>query len=221
MARAKPRGTKSAAPLSGGDPAESRVAPRHALLILAAKLVVNNAEYLCLLRDASDTGISLQMFHEIPDGTEMILELQSEEHHRVEPVWREGRRMGMRFSQPIDVQRLIEMPAPFERRPIRVRTCVTAAIGTPLGDNAMCTILDLSQHGAKVACGHSFALDQRVRLVASGMPTVSAKIRWRKDEMLGLAFETTFPLSELANIVAGFHAAPSPANVSMSAPLPG
>ncbi len=221
MARVRRRKTDSATPPSGGDPAELRAAPRHALLIRAAKLIIDGAEYLGVLRDASDTGVSLQLFHPIPDGAEMALELQNEERYPVELVWRDGLRLGMRFPAPIDVERLIEMPAPFDRRPIRVRVKMPATIGTLLGDLALCTILDLSQHGAKIGCARSFAIDQRVRLIASGMPTVPAKIRWRKDETLGLGFETTFQLSELANIVAGFHAASDPAHMAMVAPMPG
>ena len=188
------------------DPAELRAAPRHALLIRSAKLIIEEAEYLCVLRDASDTGVSLRLFHEVPASRFMVLELQNEERHAIELVWRDGERMGLRFCEPIAVHRLIEMRTPFEKRQIRVRLNVPAVIGVGL-DTAMCTILDLSQHGAKVACDRTFALDQRVGLVASGMPRVPAKIRWRKESHAGLSFETTFQLAELANIVAGFHSA--------------
>jgi hypothetical protein len=117
--------------------------------------------------------------------------------------------MGLRFRDRVNVHRLIEMPAPFNRRPIRVRLSVAGAIG--LGEDAApCTIRDLSQHGAKVACERGFALDQRVCLAASGMPKVAGKVRWRKDNHVGLAFETTFQLGELALIVASFHAEASP-----------
>ncbi len=199
-------GREQDAPYHGVNPADLRAAPRHALLIRAAKLVVDSAEYLVVLRDASDTGVSLQLFHEMPAAGVMLLELQNEARHEVERVWLREGRMGMRFLQPIDVEQLIEMPAQFEKRPIRVRVAAPGSIGT-LADNALCTIRDLSQHGAKVVCGKSFAIDQRVRLRATDMPTVPAKIRWRKGDMMGLAFETTFQLSELANIVDRFNTA--------------
>ena len=39
------------------------------------------------------------------------------------------------------------------------------------------TIQDISQQGAKVACSSRFAIDQRVRIFADGMPHTQAKIR--------------------------------------------
>ena len=201
------------------DPAELRAAPRHALLIRSAKLIVDAAEYLCVLRDASDTGVSLRLFHDVPASRFMVLELQNQERHSIELVWRDGERMGLRFREPVDVSRLIEMRTPFEKRPIRVRLNVPGLIG--VGDaTAICAILDLSQHGAKIACGRTFALDQRVLLVAEGMPRISARVRWRKGDQAGLSFETTFQLAELANIVASFHASSAGQAQSRTQELP-
>ncbi len=199
-ARGKPEQAHPRVP----DPADQRVAPRHTLLIRAAKLAIAEAEFVCILRDVSETGVSLRVFHDLPaNAGGILLELQNQDRHAVEPVWRDGDRMGLRFREPVDVHRLIEMPAPFDRRPIRVRLKVPGSIGVG-DDTAMCCIRDLSQHGAKVSCSHAFALDQRVRLMAEGMPKVAGKIRWRRDDQFGLAFETTFQLAELALIVAGF-----------------
>jgi hypothetical protein len=199
------RGQEQPAPVPRPDPADQRAATRHTLLIRAAKLILGEAEFLCILRDASETGVRLRLFHDLPVVSDMLLELQNEERHAVEAVWRDGERMGLRFRQQIDVHRLIEMPAPFNRRPIRVRLNVPGVICVG-EDTVMCSIRDLSQHGAKIACSRSFALDQRVHLVAPGMPKVPAKIRWRRNDQLGLSFEMTFQLGELAMIVAGFHA---------------
>jgi len=194
----------SSFPAAAINPVDLRAAPRHALLIRSAKLVLGQSEYLCILRDASDTGVSLRLFHDLPAARFMVLELQNEERHDVELVWHDKDRMGLRFLQPIDVARLIEMPEPYPRRPIRVRLDVPGVVGVGL-DTAMCSIRDLSQHGAKIACSKGFALEQRVGLVAQGMPRVLGKVRWRREERIGLAFETTFQLGELAVIVAGFH----------------
>jgi len=192
------------APAVAANPADLRAAPRHALLIRSAKLVVGSCEYLCILRDASDTGVSLKLFHDLPASKFMALELQNEQRHDVELVWHDKDRMGLRFVQPIDVTRLIEMSEPYPRRPIRVRLNMPGVIGVGQ-DTATCMIRDLSQHGAKIACNKAFAMDQRVGLVAKGMPRVLGKVRWRREEQLGLAFETTFQLAELAGIVADFH----------------
>jgi len=198
-------GEEEHAPSRPFDPADLRGAPRQTLLIRAAKLVIAEAEYLCILRDVSETGLSLRLFHDLPAARHMILELQNEDRHDVELVWKDGERMGMRFQQRVDINRMIEMPTPFDRRPIRVRLNLPAVIGVG-EDTAMCAIRDLSQCGAKVACTRTFALDQRVRLVASGLPKVQGKIRWRRDGCVGLSFENNFQLGELALLIAALHA---------------
>lgn len=189
-------------PTVAADPAELRAAPRHTLLIRTAKLIVAGAEYLCVLRDVSETGVSLRLFHDLATERFMMLELQNEDRQEVELVWHDGERMGLRFVERVDVNRLIEIPS--QRRPIRVRLCVPAVLSAG-EENAICSIRDLSQHGANVACGRTFAIDQRVRLVTAGMPMIQARVRWRSKEGLGLVFETTFQLAEFAGIVAGFH----------------
>lgn len=186
------------------EAADQRVAARHTLLIRSAKLIIGEVEYLCVLRDASESGVSLRLFHPIRATTRMALELQNQERHAVELVWYNEDKMGLRFCERTDIARLIELPEPYSRRPIRVRVKTPGAIACG-DDNTMCTILDLSQSGAKLSTHRSFALDQRLRLIATGMPKVQGRVRWRRDNRLGLAFETTFQLSELATIVAGFN----------------
>ena len=197
-------GEDHGASLVAADPAEYRAAPRHTLLIRSAKLVVAGAEYLCVVRDVSETGVSLRLFHELPLRRVMELELQNADRLAAELVWQQEDRVGLRFRERVDVHRLIEMPAPFARRPIRVRVSASGVIGVG-DDTVMCALLDLSQHGAKVACSRMFAIDQRVRLVVSGMPKIQAKVRWREADRLGLSFENTFQLAEFATIVAGFN----------------
>ncbi len=63
------------------------------------------------------------------------------------------------------------------------------------------TIQDISQQGAKVACTATFAIDQRVKLLADGMRDIHAKVRWRREGTCGLVFEETFQYGELARVV--------------------
>ena len=51
---------------TAGDDAEQRTAPRFTLLIRAAKLIGPEGEYLCVVRDASESGVSVRLFHPLP-----------------------------------------------------------------------------------------------------------------------------------------------------------
>jgi len=54
---------------------ERRTAPRFTMLIRGAKLCWKNREYLCIIKDVSETGVSLRVFHEMPAIEAVELEL--------------------------------------------------------------------------------------------------------------------------------------------------
>lgn len=176
---------------------EGREAPRLALLIRAAKLVTDDAEFLCIVRDASETGISVKLFHPLPPGTPLMLEMPNGDRHALERVWEDDGRAGFRFRDTVDIVRIIEGKSQFARRGVRIRVEVPCDLFAGVR-RAPATIRNLSQHGALVSTAEPLSLIQRVRLVASGMPEIAAKVRWRRDNNYGLSFEDTFQYSELA-----------------------
>jgi hypothetical protein len=182
---------------TAGDPRE---APRLALLIRAAKLVAGDAEFLCIVRDASESGVSVRLFHALPPELPLALEMPNGDRHALERVWEDEGRAGFRFRDPVDIARIVESPSEFARRGVRVRMAVPCEI-TAGGRRVPATIRNLSQHGALLSTTEPLSLIQRVRLQASGMPEIAAKVRWRRHDHYGLSFEDTFQLSELAALV--------------------
>jgi len=189
---------RSSTESSAGD---RRDAVRHTLLIRSAKLIILGAEYLCILCDASETGAKVRFFHPLPDAPTVTLELQNEDQLEAEIVWRKGDKAGLRFLRKAEMARILEVRGRFEKRPVRVRLSVPSVINA--GDTQVaCTMLDISQQGAKMACTHPFAIRQSVRLNADGLPLeLPAKVCWRRGDQIGLAFETVFQFFELARIV--------------------
>ena len=179
--------------------ADQRAAPRFTLLIRAAKLVTREGEFLCVIRDASESGISMRIFHPLPRCDGMILELQNGDRYGVELVWQEEDRAGFRFNIEADINRIIESPSRFAKRPVRLNIGAAAEIEA-MGRAEHAVFQDISQQGAKLACSRSFAIDERVKLRADGMPEIFAKIRWRREGTCGLVFEETFQYGELARI---------------------
>ena len=189
-----------------GSSAEQRVAPRFTLLLRSAKLVGPQGEFLCVLRDASETGVNLRLFHPLPDCGRMLLEMQNGDCHEVELVWQEDGRAGMRFVKAADIARILESPSRFSKRPVRVNIAFEARMASA-GEEAVVQVCDLSQQGAKVISEHHWAIAQRVRLSARGLPEVNAKVRWRRGTTYGLVFEDTFQLGDLARIIAAMQLA--------------
>ncbi len=183
------------------DPAEQRGAQRFTLLIRTAKLVCESGEFLCIVRDVSETGVRLRLFHALPEDTRMALELANGEVYFVERVWERDGHAGFRFSAAIDVHAFIDEVSPYPRRQVRLRIDIpgTAWIGEH-GEAA--TVRDISQHGARIECGRYLALGQRIKLKADGLPVLWARVCWRSAPLYGLAFEQFFTLEQLALLTA-------------------
>jgi len=180
---------------------EHRGAQRYTLLIRAAKLVGPAGEYMCVIRDASESGANVRLFHELPECGNMMLELQNGDQHEMKVVWQEDYRAGLQFAQEANIARILECPSRFAKRPIRINLDISAMLSSPL-EQAGVRIRNISQQGAQVTSKHRFAIDQRVQLSADGLREVNAKVRWRRGELFGLVFEDTFQFGDLARIIA-------------------
>lgn len=191
----------SSAPAAGGS-TEQRVSQRYTLLIRAAKLIGEAGEFLCVIRDASETGISVRIFHRLPEPAFMVVELQNGDRHQVELVWQDNDRAGFRFLETADISRIIESPSRFAKRAIRLNVSAAAQVETRDGRIELVDITDLSQQGAKISCSCRFAIDERVKISARGLPATHAKVRWRKQGTCGLIFENTYQYGECARIAA-------------------
>ncbi len=189
------------AALTSRSELEQRLANRYTLLIRAAKLVTERGEYLCIIRDVSETGISVRTFHPLPDAYRIQVELQNGDAHKVELVWQDDDRAGFRFKDQVDIMRIIESPCRFAKRAIRLNLAAEALVTTLDGRNETATITDLSQQGAKITCSCRLAIEEQVKISAPGLPETHAKVRWRKDGAYGLIFEDTYQYGDLARIV--------------------
>ncbi len=182
------------------DMPDQRDAQRFTLLIRAAKLVTRAGEYLCVIRDVSESGISVRIFHPLPVHGAMEVELQNGDRHQVELVWQEEERAGFRFANAADIERMIQSPSRFNKRAIRLNVSVAAEVTTREGMVEQVEITDISQQGAKISCSCRFAIDGRVTISAEGLPETEAKVRWRRDGTCGLIFEDTYQYGDFARI---------------------
>lgn len=180
---------------------EMREAPRFTLLIRTAKLISAGGEYLCVVRDASASGIKVRLFHPLPRQPVLTLELANGDRFEVERVWESDGDAGLRFTAPVDVAKLVAEEAPFPKRPVRLRLQLAALISVH-GDCTAAVVRDLSQQGAQIESTRHLAMDQQLRLEIQHMSPIFAKVRWRRHPAYGLVFEQTFKLDELARLAA-------------------
>jgi len=203
------------APESG---AELRRAPRFTLLVRAAKLIVDGREYLCVLRDASATGVKVRVFHPLPPYLHIALETGSGERYPMELMWLKDDHAGFRFFDEIDVQQLIEdRREQLPRRQIRLRLERPATIHSGTKSWPI-LIRDISQQGACIETPERLLLRQLVKIDIPGFPQIYAKVCWRQEPRHGLALETSFSMEELALNLMKMHEYPL---VAIPAGIPG
>lgn len=184
---------------------EERGEHRLALLLRAAKLILDGREYLCVLRDASSGGVKLRLFHDLPRAERHGLELANGQCFALKPVWQRDGHIGCQFTTgPIDLRSLIDEASDFRRRQIRVRLDHAIRIEGGDGDQPA-SLIDISQHGARVETAPHLAIGREVHFSGDELPQLQARVRWRRRDSHGLVFQRAFRLDELAMLVARLH----------------
>ncbi|AKH43180.1 PilZ domain protein [Croceibacterium atlanticum] len=152
-----------------------------------------------MVRDASESGVSVRLFHPLPQNCELTLEMANGDRHRLDRVWEEDDRAGFRFRDEIDIERIVENPSKYHKRAVRVNLELPVDVRCA-GRVVKARMHNISQQGALISSPEHFSIDQRLRLEARGLPDIEAKVRWRRDSEYGLVFEDTFQFGDLARI---------------------
>jgi hypothetical protein len=182
------------------DPAEEqpdqRLASRMSLMMRPAKLIADDREFLCVVRNVSDGGVGLRLFHDLPEHWYLAIEFDNGQRHAINVIWRKGEQMGCSFTHPIAPQIDDE---PFARRQPRLNVEIEATLHVD-GETTPVVIRDLSIQGASIDCKRWLMIDELVRLEARPLPAIYAKVRWRRPPRFGLIFEQVFGMAELAKL---------------------
>lgn len=199
---------------------EERVAPRFTLLIRTAKLIVDDQQFLCVIRDISATGFSIKSFHPIEEGKRNVVELQNGECHPANLVWQRGAEAGFEFLTPIEVDSIVMGLSNHPKRDLRFDLDLPVVLNIH-GMKLQAGLANISRQGGNIQCDTKLSIDQMVRIKAPGLPEIEARVRWRQDGVYGLVFDTTFSLSELALLIQTLHVrSKSGSKIERAAALP-
>lgn len=174
-------------------------------LIRVAKLVTSHGEIVCVIRDISETGVGLRLFHTAPWGEPIELHMPTGAVRCVRQVHSNGNEIGYEFTEAIDVDAFVNEVAPHPKRGLRLGLSFPACV-TSRARTFEATVCDLSQQGAKIQCDGHFAIDQALHIEGDwpevSFGPVTAKVRWRRDASYGIVFEDTLTLSQFARLAA-------------------
>lgn len=194
--------SQEGAALSVPEVVEQRVAPRIALMLRVGKLRMKQGEFLCVVRDVSNSGIKVKLFHPLPAHDRCEIELGTGDRYALEFVWERDGHAGYRFVQgAVDLPGLIDESAPHPRRQLRLRLDHPVTLRTP-GESYEATLCDISQHGVLVDYHERLPLGLAVQIEGADMPALEGRIRWRLSRAHGVVLQRSFRLDELAGLAA-------------------
>lgn len=183
---------------------DQREAPRYTLLLRQAKLRTMHGEFLCVIRDLSRTGISVRTFHPLPSGRRMAIELREGCPHLVEKVWEREGEAGFRFRDAVSISEVLRSDPDHPHRPMRMAIELPAVLASG-NDRGQAILRNLSQQGARLEADRPWAQDQLLHLSIAGLPTIHAKVRWRKGTTHGLVFDNCFAFRDFVLVLARLH----------------
>jgi len=183
-------------------PSEPVPPRRSSLRLQVAKLITERHEYICVLKDVSVVhGVTIRHFGMIPDSDHLEIGLANGEAIPVQLASKDRTHARLRFRDLVDPSSILKHTYGGQaRRKLRLKVDASALLSFD-DATAPATITNISQQGAAAECAMLLMEDQIVRLDIDGVPTIYAKVRWRRGSKCGLVFETTLSLEELASAV--------------------
>jgi len=171
-------------------------------MLRSAKVVCQSGEYICLIRDLSLKGVSLSFLHAAPGESRIILALANGQTYPIQRVWEGKTRAGYSFATPVSLDEFRHEDQPFNVRPIRLAIEASARLIDGRRSHSA-HLLDISVHGARIACDADMDPGRLVSLQVSGMAQQLCTIVWsdaaQEPAHFGLRFQHPLRLKELAH----------------------
>ena len=190
-------------------PADRRSTKRQILLIRVAKLISAQGEFVCVVRDFSEMGVSIRLFHAIPISKKLELEMPTGRRYLIDEVWRDGQEVGFAFAEEINSREFACEAGEYPKRPLRLGLQFPVRVNTKT-QSSEAIVENLSKQGARLDGEMHFAIDQAVLIEALegavAFNDVRAKVRWRKETRCGVVFENTLSLEQFARLAARLQA---------------
>ena len=171
-------------------------------MLRSAKVVCQSGEYICLIRDLSLKGVSLSFLHAAPGESRIILALANGQTYPIQRVWEGKTRAGYSFATPVSLDEFRHEDQPFNVRPIRLSIEASARLIDGRRSHSA-HLLDISVHGARIACEADMYPGRLVSLQVNGMAQQLCTIVWSDEGLepthFGLRFQHPLRLRELAH----------------------
>jgi hypothetical protein len=181
-------------------PSERRTEERLQVILPAAKLVTDVGETLCRIKNVSAGGLMAEVAAPLAVGTDLFIEINSEQRIPGRIVWTRNASVGVKFDQDVDLRELLASRRPrhgFRPRPPRLE--VTCSATVQIGKlYHQVEVRDISLGGIKVALNDWDCAGKDVTVTIESLRPVRGKVRWYKGGHAGIVFDKPLGFEELS-----------------------
>lgn len=176
---------------------ERRSSERYLSLLRVGAIVVAERRELCLIRNISAGGMMIRAYSDVPVGASLSIELKHGDPISGVVQWVENGLTGVAFEAPIDVVALLAPDAggPRPRLP-RIEVDATAWIRQD-ANVTRAKAVNVSQGGTCIQSKAALTPGADVVVTLPGLTPAAGVVKWRRDQLYGIGFNRTLPLSEL------------------------
>jgi PilZ domain len=159
-----------------------------------------HAEGLGVVRDVSPGGMMIDAHFSLDIGQSVAIALLDDHELTGTVAWKDGNLLGVRFATEIPVDQILAKPAVKQdgKRARHPRFVVHKQVQLNFDTLTVTARMhDISQRGAKLNCEGKFRVHANLLVRIAGHRPVSATIKWRAGEMLGVEFHRLLAVEEL------------------------
>ncbi len=184
-------------------PAERRTDERIQTILPVAKLITEDANHFCRIKNMSAGGLMAEVNASLAVGTKVSVELNSAQSIPGAVVWNREGAVGIKFDQNIDLRELLANRRPrngFRPRPPRLE--VTCGATVQIGKfYHKVEVRDISLGGIKVALHDWNCAGKDVTVTIESLRPVKGRVRWYRGGYAGIVFNKPLAFEELAEWV--------------------
>ena len=169
-------------------------------LFRIAHLSCDIDEGLCRIRNISDDGMMVTATRDLDLGTTVRVRLSDWACLTGEVVWLDRGNIGIRFPEAIDCAKLLQSLAAQQQSgrqgAPRLSVSLVGLAASEMGLQVI-RVLDISQHGMKLAHDGSLRPDLPLKLTLENGMERRGIVRWSENAMAGVRLLTPIPYEKL------------------------
>jgi hypothetical protein len=181
-------------------PTELRTDERILALLPVAKLIADDWQDLCRIRNMSAGGLMAETTRLHDAGVPVTVEINSNQQIAGSIVWTRESIVGIKFDQNVDLREILANRRPrigYRPRPTRLDISCNATVRIG-GLYYKVEVRDVSLGGIKILLEDDECVGKDVVITVESLRPVKGVIRWYEEGTAGIVFDAPLSFEELA-----------------------